>query len=183
MQRVFLMMVLSFTASAGDTVLKLYRPFGQVIEQVAPVIKKNLSGQCVMQSKLAVREDAWQCMAEGKIYDPCFVQMTANKNAVVCPQSPWVGDSVQIHLNTPLNTENNAGLDMSRGFPWGIELANGDRCQAVSAEQVYDGMPIRYHCRSNNLLVGYLQRCKPVWRMLEKTADGVQTVELKKAWF
>lgn len=185
MQRVLVIMLFSwtFSASAGDTVLKLYRPFGAVVEQVAPSVKQTVSGHCFSQSRLIIREDAWRCMAEGKTYDPCFVQNSGKKMEVICPQSPWVGDSVQILLNSPLNSENNILLDMSKAFPWGIELANGDLCQAIDFNQTYDGMPIRYHCMSNNVLVGYLQRCKPVWRMLEKTPAGVQTVEFNRAWF
>ncbi|MDI1352900.1 MAG: hypothetical protein PSV35_09095, partial [bacterium] len=101
----------------------------------------------------------------------------------ICPQSPWHADSVQISVNTPFNNEKHTLLDMSRGFPWAIELANGDRCQAVDTNEVYDSMPIRYRCMNQNLVIGYLQRCKPVWSMLEKTAVGVVTADITKAWF
>ena len=72
---------------------------------------------------------------------------------------------------------------MSRTFPWAIELVNGDHCQAVEVVETYDSMPILYHCASNNVLLGKVQRCNPVWSMLEKTSDGVVTSDLKKAWF
>ncbi|MDI1351466.1 MAG: hypothetical protein PSV35_01650, partial [bacterium] len=76
MQRVLLMLLClySLAASAGDTVLKLYRPYGEAIEQIVPVIKTKISGQCDAQSRLIVREDAWRCQAQGRIFDPCFVK-------------------------------------------------------------------------------------------------------------
>ena len=184
-QRVLIVLLFfcSFFVSADDTVLKLYRPFGDVRDQIAPIVTNKLAGQCVGQSQLIVREDAWRCQAEGKIFDPCFVKMAGNKKQAVCPQSPWTADSVQIDVHSPLNNENHTTLDMSRVFPWAIELANGEHCQAIESNEVYDAMPVRYRCSNHNLLVGYLQRCKTVWSMLEKTPEGVITVELSKAWF
>jgi hypothetical protein len=173
----------SLSAAAEDTLLKLYRPYGDVIEQVAPVVKKTSQGHCLSQSKLIVREDAWQCEADGKIYDPCFVKAGNNRTEALCPQSPWVGDSVVIMMPSPINNEHNETLDMSRTYPWGIELENGERCLAIHTEELYDQMPIRYRCTNHNVLVGYLQRCKTIWSMLEKTPEGVVTVELIKAWF
>ncbi|CEG58215.1 hypothetical protein [Legionella fallonii] len=173
----------SFVVFADDTVLKLYRPFGEVVDQVPPSVKNVLQGYCDTQSQLIIREDAWHCQAEGKIFDPCFVKLAGNKMEAVCPQSPWVGDSVQINVATPLNNDNHVTLDMSRVFPWAVELVNGEHCQAVAPNEVYDSMPIRYRCSNQNVLIGYLQRCKSIWSMLEKTPEGVITVEFRRAWF
>ena len=173
----------SFFAGADDTVLKLYRPYGDAIGQTAPAVKKTVSGHCLSQSRLIIREDAWRCEVEGKTYDPCFVKAGEKRTEALCPQSPWVGDSVQIKVPTPLNNEQNKSLDMSRTYPWAVELSNGERCMAMDTTQLFDQMPIRYRCTNKNHLFGHLQRCKNVWSMLEKTADGVVTVELVKAWF
>lgn len=173
----------SFVVAANDTVLKLYRPYGDVTDQVAPQVKNKLLGECYSQSQLIVREDAWRCIAGGKTYDPCFVKSGPNRTEAVCPQSPWVGNSVQISVKKPLNNEQNKPLDMSRTYPWGIELTNGEHCKAITSGKTYDQMPVRYKCSKKNYLVGHLQRCKNVWSMLEKTPQGVTTVELSKAWF
>lgn len=173
----------SFLASASDTVLKLYRPFGEVFDQAPPIVKKKLSGQCYEQSRIIIREDAWRCQAEGQLFDPCFVKAGGKKLEVVCPQSPWVGDSVQINVTVPLDNENHKTLDMSRAFPWAIELVNGEYCLAINSNEQYDSMPVRYRCNNQNVLIGHLQRCKTVWSMLEKTPQGVKTVELHRAWF
>lgn len=185
MQRVLLvsLFLATFLANSADTVLKLYRPFGEVTEQIVPIVKNQLVGSCQGQSQLIVREDAWRCTAAGKSYDPCFAQLSNNKHQLICPQSPWVGDSVAIEVATPLNNASHETLDMSRVLPWGIELANGEHCKAVSSNEIYDDMPVRYQCSNQNVLVGYLQRCKSVWSMLEKTPDGVVTMDLSKAWF
>jgi len=185
MQRVVFVLLFfcTFIVKADDTVLKLYRPFGDVTDQISPTIKISLTGNCFAQSRVIIREDAWRCESEGKIYDPCFVKAGNDRKEAVCPQSPWVGDSVEIVVNSPLNNEQNTTLDMSRTFPWAIELTNGEHCQAIDTNELYDSMPIRYKCTDNNLLFGYLQRCKTAWSMLEKRPEGVVTVTLAKAWF
>jgi hypothetical protein len=185
MQRVFLVILYfcSFLAMAQDTVLKLYRPFGEVVEQISPVAKRKMPGQCMGQSQLIVREDAWRCQAEGKLFDPCFVKAGSKATEVLCPQSPWSDEGIQLEMNASLNNESHSVLDMSRVFPWAVELTNGEHCQAIESQEQYDSMPVRYQCTNHNILVGYLQRCKPVWSMLEKTAHGVITVDLAKAWF
>lgn len=185
-QRVLFLIVWFFSigaVGAEDTILKLYRPYGEVHQQVVPTVKKSVMGHCSSQSRVILREDAWRCEAEGKTYDPCFVKAGNNRTEALCPHSPWVGDSVQIMVSTPLHNEVNKTLDMSRTYPWGIELSNGEQCLAIDTHEEYDQMPIRYRCTHKNLLVGYLQRCKTVWSMLEKTPEGVVTVELTKAWF
>lgn len=185
LQRVLLFLIYfcSFLANAGDTVLKLYRPYGEVRDQAPLTIKTKLVGQCTVPSRLITREDAWRCQAEGKVYDPCFVKLGVKNTEVICPQSPWVGDSVHISVNTPLVNQQQQSLDMSTTFPWAVELMNGERCQAVDEGTTFDQMPIRYRCSQNNVLIGYLQRCRAEWSMLEKTADGVKTVSFSRAWF
>jgi hypothetical protein len=86
-------------------------------------------------------------------------------------------------VDKPLNNEEHKPLDMSRTFPWAVELVNGDRCYAVESDELYDSMPIRYHCANHNFLLGPIQRCNPLWSTLEKTSKGVVTIDLKKVWF
>ncbi|KTC82543.1 hypothetical protein [Legionella cherrii] len=175
--------ICSLGAAADDTILKLYRPFGDVTNQAIPQVKNTLMGECYSQSQLIVREDAWRCLADGKTYDPCFVKSGPERTEALCPQSPWIGDSVLIKVKEPLHNEQNKTLDMALTYPWGIELTNGEHCMAINSGKIYDQMPVRYKCSSKNYLVGHLQRCKNVWSMLQKTPQGVVTVELKKAWF
>lgn len=171
------------TAFADGTILKLYRPFGDTVEQIVPVVKSSVNGQCMSQSEVIIREDAWRCVAGGKWYDPCFVKNAGNTAEALCPQSPWTEDSVRIILSSDLSNEQNESLDMSTAYPWGIELTSGEKCQAIVPTELYDGMPIRYQCAENHQLFGYLQRCKEQWSMMEKTPDGVRKVEVSRAWF
>lgn len=172
-----------FTVFAGETVLKLYRPFGDTIDQVAPTVFTTVHGQCYSQSELVVREDAWRCQADGKWYDPCFVKISGKSSEVICPESPWVGKSVRILVDGALNNENNVSLDMSTAYPWAVELMDGEKCQAINSQEAYEGLFVRYRCSNDAFLVGELHRCKTEWSILEKSSKGIETVQLSRVWF
>lgn len=171
---------ISFCSFAEDTELKLYRPFG---DDTSVVIKERVAGQCIQQSQRIKREDAWRCLAEGKVYDPCFVKTYGSHQEAVCPQSPWVGDSVQINLSSPIDNSQHIVLDMSEAFPWAVELSTGEKCQAVDEGEVYDGLQVHYQCNSQTVLIGKVQRCEAKWSVLQRTPKGVTTALVTKAWF
>ena len=173
----------SFCLFAEDTELKLYRPFGDSVQQAPLVIKEVISGQCWQQSQRIKREDAWRCVAEGKVYDPCFVKQFGSHTQALCPHSPWVGDSVQINLSTPVDNSQHAQLDMSRALPWAIELTTGEKCQAIDEGGIYEGLPIRYQCDSQTVLIGHVQRCKATWSILQHRTEGLSTATVARAWF
>ncbi|MDI9818527.1 MULTISPECIES: hypothetical protein [unclassified Legionella] len=178
-----LMIMPTFGLFAKDTILKLYQPFGEAIQQAPIVIQREASGECWQQSQRIKREDAWRCMAEGKIYDPCFVRQFGSHQEAVCPQSPWVGSSVKINMSFPVDNSQHVELNMAETYPWAIELTTGEKCQAVDEGQVYDGLPVRYQCDNQVLLLGHVQRCKTQWSMLQHTSNGVSTALVERAWF
>lgn len=181
---IFLLILLR-TCFAEDTMLALYRPFGEASEQQAPIIVgEQYDGYCFQQSAHIKREDAWRCSIANKIYDPCFIKPYGNHREAVCPQSPWVGQSVLIHLTMPVDDSGHQTLDFSTAYPWAVELHNGEKCQAIDPGQFFDNLPIRYQCDSHHVLFGHLQRCKAEWSMLQRSEKGdVETVTLVKAWF
>ncbi|STX28318.1 Uncharacterised protein [Legionella beliardensis] len=176
-----------FSTSLGytmDTEVKLYRPFGDVTAQEALVVKETYPGECWQQSERIKREDAWRCRVQNKIYDPCFVkQFSAHKQAI-CPQSPWNGASIMLNLVVPVNNSQHLSLDVSKTYPWAIELTTGEKCEASDAQGIYDNMPIRYHCNNQTELLGELQRCKTTWTILQRHKDNQITMaSVIKAWF
>ncbi|WP_419420567.1 hypothetical protein ACNVED_04495 [Legionella sp. D16C41] len=170
--------------SYADTEIKLYRPFGDVVEQQPLVIKATYSGVCWQQSRRIQREDAWRCQVQDKIYDPCFVKQFSAFKQAICPQSPWNGASVLINLPAAVNNSQHSQLDVSKTYPWAIELNTGERCEALDKEAMYDNMPIRYRCNNQTELLGHLQRCKSTWTILQRDKNSqITTVIVTKAWF
>lgn len=180
---IVLLSIVALSSSAAETVLKLYRPFGEAIEQVSPKAAVILAGSCSGQSQLIVREDAWRCQVEQTVYDPCFIKTAPASRQLICPSSPWSSEAVAIDVAAPLDNSQHLTLDMARALPWAVELTNGEYCQAVISSSTVDSMPVRYQCSNNQVLIGHLQRCKAPWSMLEQTAAGVVTAAFKKAWF
>lgn len=179
----FFAILWSMTVFAEETELSLYRPMSDVTEHLSIKIAAKASGECVQQSQLIKREDAWRCVAEGKVYDPCFVKPSSGRLDAVCTETPWSNKGTQITVATPLDNKWHQSLDMSRTLPWAIELASGEKCQAIETTAQYDGLPVHYRCDRNSELIGHVQRCDSTWKMLQHAANGVETAQITRAWF
>ncbi|MBA2711252.1 MAG: hypothetical protein H0U57_11750 [Tatlockia sp.] len=173
------MFMSSFFLFAKDTELKFYRPF---LHETPVEIIKKMAGECWQQSERIKREDAWRCQAEEKVYDPCFINLQNPKEAL-CPESPWSKHAALIHLTKTADNSLHSALDMAETLPWAVELTTGEKCQAIDKGEVYDGLEIRYHCNNQTQLFGRVQRCKSEWSILQRTASGVTTGLMSKAWF
>ena len=174
----------SLSLNAADTELKHYRPFGEDNPLVPLIIKEKHSGQCWQQSQKIKREDAWRCSADDKIYDPCFVKQYGLHQEAICPESPWVGASIQLDLPQAVDNTGHSPLDLSRTYPWAVLLTSGIKCQALDEGGLFDNLPIHYQCDNQTVLFGHLQRCKMPWTILQRGGEGtVETVAIEKAWF
>ena len=169
--------------AADDTELNYYQPLIETLKQQPITVSSNKTGECLGPSEQTTREDAWRCQAEGKTYDPCFMDADAVQKQVVCAESPWSPSGIRMTVKGALDNSQHHALDMSRNFPWAVELADGEKCQFITAKEEYDGLPIRYRCDKNTDLIGHVQRCDSRWKMLQRTAHGVETVDIAKAWF
>ncbi|MBA2650807.1 MAG: hypothetical protein H0U73_00850 [Tatlockia sp.] len=170
----------SFGVFAEDTELKLYRPF---VNEAQLVITKKIAGECLQQSQRIKRDDAWRCSAEGKVYDPCFIKTAGSGKEAFCPESPWGLTGLIVNLSSAANNSQHIALDMSEAFPWAVELTTGEKCQAVDEGEVYDGLRVHYQCNSQTVLIGHVQRCDAKWSILQRSAKGVGTAVVARAWF
>lgn len=165
---------------ANDSAIHYFRPF---IKGSLPLTIQKISGlgRCTNQSQLIKREDAYQCTLEGTIYDPCFVQ--PGTKDVFCIEHPWAHIAWQFAavIDESKTTE---PLDVSRTYPWAMELSSGQHCLATVVDKEIDNMPLRYKCDDNTLLLGHLQRCKPEWSMQARKENGlIGEVQITAAWF
>jgi hypothetical protein len=167
----------------GGTSKYLYRPFASSDNHQPLKVSKTLQGMCRAQSPISKREDAWTCYAEGQQYDPCFVKRFGKRDAVICPTSPWSSEATEIKLNTNLVERHEETLDMSRSYPWALELDSGLRCMAIESDGRVDGLAVHYKCSDKGYLIGHLQRCKAKWTMLHSASGHPTTVFIAKAWF
>ena len=179
----FFLMMCSTVLFAKDTELRLYRPLTKTEHHAFATIVEKKFGECWQQSHLNKREDAWRCIAEKVVYDPCFVQRFGSHLNAICIASPWSKKALQITVAEPLDNGQHAMLDMSKTYPWALELTNGETCKAIESTDVFDGLPVRYRCSNHSELIGHVQRCNASWKMLQHSDKGVTTIDISKAWF
>ena len=179
----FIIVLWSTSLFSTDTELRLYRPMTQTPNHPQLHIVAKKTGECAEQSHRIKREDAWHCVADNQVYDPCFVQRFGTHLEAVCLYSPWSTKAIQIVVNHPLDETSQETLDMSTTFPWAVELNHGERCYSIESKILYDHLPVRYRCDNEAVLIGHVQRCDPEWKMLQHNAQGISTVEIIKAWF
>lgn len=192
----FLIACFSFCTSASTlptTDVRFYRPFEQQVEgQITPQPAEKLRGTCFQHSTLDHRTDAWQCQAGNRILDPCFIKTYVKTKQAICPLSPWEKKAVIIDFteqaDPPINNSNKQdSLDMSTDDPWAIDLADGIHCLRITdAEFIVHGQRIKYACDNHGFLLGRIQRCELIWKMLflpSRDSDTLNMIEIMKAWY
>ena len=125
------------------------------------------SGNCFASSVAEpYRQDAWRCMVQNGIYDPCFT--TAKDGFVFCPVDPSKKDSVVIKLTSPL-PKPTVAKTAKINWAWFIKLEDGSFCSPFTGTlpPLKDKMAY-YGCSGaeGEVLVGDLVQGK-VWTATE----------------
>lgn len=176
---VFCFMVSVIPVFSADTMLHYYTP----LDETQGAIVSKMQGDCISQSLLIKREDAWRCVAEGQTYDPCFVPRFGSHLEATCVSSPWSNEYIHIRVSAPLDNQAHETIDMSRTYPWAMKLTQGETCLAIDSHKMIDDLPVRYRCEGGAELFGHVQRCHSNWKMLKHSSRGVETVEIENVWF
>jgi len=77
-----------------------------------------------------MRSDAWRCMTDNAIHDPCFDAGLGVQGLVACAYSPKGKITVLQVGELPFDSANEASG--TSGLPWAVELANGTPCVFAS---------------------------------------------------
>ena len=105
-------------------------------------------GSCWTTSIAAFgREDAWRCMVENSIYDPCF---QLDDGTVVCGADPVTGEvGFQLVLTEPL-PESDLPADAVPSA-WMVVLADGTFCSRATGTMGFvDEKPTTFYCASDD---------------------------------
>lgn len=120
---------------------------------------------------------AYRCFATAGIYDPCWLDNADPAQAtVLCQEHPW--DTQVARFKVPAG-----GLPpflgppepLDRGFPWGVQLTDGERCIAEQgAHGTYRGKVIDYSCgaKGGHVLLRTLNRSSPQWTYQSANLNG-----------
>lgn len=165
-------------------------------------VASSIEGTCAFDSSIAIgRPDAWGCVTEGGVLDPCFENafVALDEAAeLACLDAPWSTDVVMLTLTAPLSREKEAPDGGVAGaadtaeeliepwdLPWALELANGDRCSLLRGTLiVLAGQVVHYGCEQGGTILGETDRSQPVWAVSYLAEGDVATnlVEVLTAW-
>ena len=118
------------------------------------------TGSCSSASDVLNRRDAWRCIADNSIYDPCF-SIPGNNQAVICDTSP-LSDSTGLKLNLTGSLPARGTVSPVKSA-WAFVLADGTNCIFVGgATASFEGQRISYSCSDGWSILGNLREGQ-VW--------------------
>ena len=118
------------------------------------------TGSCWSTSNVLNRVDAWRCIADNSIYDPCF-SIPGNSQAVICDTSP-LSDSTGFKLNLTESLPARGTVSPVKSA-WAFELADDTNCIFVGgATTAFEGKRVNYSCSDGWVILGELQEGQ-VW--------------------
>jgi len=95
------------------------------------------TGYCWTASIASQRSDAYRCMVENSIHDPCFV---LSEHSVACPSDPASNSGVEVSLTKPLPESTIAAN------AWMMKLTSGAMCN-IGTGTTIEGYP--FYCSGN----------------------------------
>jgi hypothetical protein len=158
-------------------------------------VSESVEGTCGEASFIAHdRPDAWDCITtDDGILDPCFENPFLPPDELgqlACFASPFDTEVVLLSLTEPLvrdKEEAPSAGDPAKGMapvgdaedaisaadlPWGLELANGDRCALLRGTlTVMAGQVVHYGCTNGGVVFGETHREQPLWTV-DYLAEG-----------
>jgi hypothetical protein len=129
------------------------------------------------QSLISARPDAYRCFAGDVVHDPCFT----SPRGVVCPELPWARRATLLQLAVDPAPGDGP---IAAGLPWGIELADGQRCAFLGgATDLVDDLRANYGCDHGTVYGA--PTGDPQWmvRYRPEGTDRLTTVAVTTAWF
>jgi hypothetical protein len=170
-----------------STQIRVFVPFSPDGLSKALTVKEQITGECFSTSLASpARPDAWRCMANNAIYDPCFAQIMGDGTQLACASSPWE-TSVSQFTTTKALEVNSGKLNWTSGMPWALELENVQRCTLLTGATFgIAGLRVNYGCDKGGSVVGEPDRSRSVWTVLYYANDGGYALEqagVAVAWY
>lgn len=181
-----LLMVLVHGALAAvieRTDMQYFRPFVTGVKKTSFTRQSPIKGHCIRQSELIKREDAWVCQANGQSLDPCFSQEDSGQSQMLCFPHSQIAEAIPLILISPLPRVAKIPLDMSSAYPWGVELEDGQWCEAMREGTWVNGVAVHYACKDGSYLLGNIQRCHQPWQILQQRHQEMKQAKIRRALF
>jgi len=155
------------TAESVEAATTAAQPTQVITFKPTTIPAETQTGSCFASAIGLGREDAYRCMVDNQIYDPCFAVDDAP--TVVCGANPATGETgFVLQLTEPLPAPDLGQVSM----PWLVELADGQVCGLMTGTVLgVDDRIAPYGCPDRSYLFEDFQQGE-VW-MAEKAVFGV----------
>ena len=172
------------------TQVRIFTPFnpgGDLVVGLA--VTSEVQGTCVGGSAASPeRPDAWRCMVDNAVLDPCFQNLLGDGKALACAEDPFSANVVMLTLTSDLPDPTITGEpDFTSSMPWAVELENGQQCTLLTgATAPVAGMRINYGCSDGAQVVGSPDQTLPLWRVFYQTENrslSLDQVGVTTAWY
>ena len=183
------------TTGSVATEVIIYEPFTRsgTVAAGIDVVARSSNAECYSGAISSPRRDAFRCITkQNLLYDPCFLDL-AGPLRLAC----WRGPSPsQVVIVTPERRfpqlQNHGSADVKGGFPWLIELSNGQYCADDTGASLYFPSTGRanWDC-PHGLGWGTIHRDGRHWTMAYSSlasaighkAPQLTDIPIKTAWF
>jgi hypothetical protein len=140
----------SATQSSGTQVIT-YNPWasgGTLASGITAAATK--SGYCFGASSASSASNAFRCIADNIIYDPCFTDGSSDAGECAYPSTDNPDSVTVVKLTSALPA---GPATVASQIPWLLVLANGLRCLPVTGTggPALDGKPQDYACGSGSV--------------------------------
>jgi hypothetical protein len=173
-------------AGGSPTSVQFYRAFTDGTLRPQMVVTERVRGRCDVGSEVEGRPFVWRCVWGNFLADPCF-SATATSSSAFCPLAPWSTRGALVRAS--LRGWKPTHPQIIKTWPWGIQLAQGQRCRAIrTGTSFIRGMRMNHGCDGGGFLVGPVNRAAPIWTILYgKKFNGDRTkltrVAIHTAWW
>lgn len=165
--------------STSVTGVRAYGEDGKVLPGFVLEDRTKADEPC--QRSLRTRSpETYRCFGINHVvYDPCWINL---QNIAACLTTPWSKKVSEIENAHPGPRGTGGAIDTNTF--WGLELANGERCQfAPGATSEVEGERIDYKC-GTGVVAGDPDRSAPKWTVLyaEEGSHQIETVAVIRVW-
>jgi hypothetical protein len=128
------------TTGTAATEVIIYEPFTRsgTVAAGIDVVARSSNADCYSGAISSPRRDAFRCITkQNLLYDPCFLDL-AGPLRLACWRGPHPSQVVIVTPERPFpQLPNHGSADVKGGFPWLIELSNGQYCADDTGASLY----------------------------------------------
>lgn len=143
-----------------------------------------LEANCWTGSLSSGRTDAYRCMVDSSIYDPCFEDSVDLSSVVSCPRKPYEKKTQRFKMKSKPEDNNDTFLRPDKNVPWYIILSDKRECRFITGAtgRIADHR-IDYECGDGESLLLPVQEKKGILQIGCTNQERIEICQIMEAWY